>query len=528
MKTDSLLAVLCSALLLCACKESGKDTPGQPGEPETPAEEVLPQVEVSRLSRTAGGKVFLEVDGKPFPLFGAQIRVDVFKNCDKLSDAQVEPYFQKAKELNLNCVQVPITWKGMEPSEGKYDFSWMDMILEYAVKYGLKVELLWFSTNMIGDSYTWFVPGYPLKAMDARLLRKGTMEYDYLHNLYGYCYNAVLNHPDIKKAETKAVTALFNHIRNWDARHGDTHPVITCQLHNEIDGLVRWRITDNSLNISKRDGTRLSEDEAWEMTLDAVDAVGKAIKSSSYKVVTRVNYTSCDHPGIFPQCTKARADDALRREGVDFISVDPYQKSVNSIAGIVRSFSEPEGNYPLIAENRGSFDTTSSLILVTAALGGGYDIYDLATSKYIYDNNGAPWNEEGVLTCDLLDRPFTPVVRSILKGLTEAAEDVALTPKEDFVAFNVNKDYPDKSRTLIVNTTGASLTVTSSSGALGFILDRGDSLVMYFTAPVTVVVENGRVEGDKKTLSLGGETLTRVGFTSSKKLSSTTASCIGS
>jgi len=531
MRKYIFLMTFLAFLPSCSCSEEGKGpvTPGgKPKEPETPVEEVLPQIEVSRIAKTAEGKVYLEVDGKPFPLFGAQIRVDVFKNCDKLTDAQIEPYFQKAAQLNLNCVQVPITWKGMEPSEGKYDFAWMDMILEYAVKYGLKVELLWFSTNMIGDSYTWFVPGYPLKNLDTRLLRKGTLEYDYLHNLYGYTYNAVFNHPDILKAETAAVTALFNHIRNWDAAHGETHPVITCQLHNEIDGLVRWRITDEKLNICKRDGTKLTEAEAWEMSLDAVDAVGKAVKNSPYKVVTRVNYTSCTSPGVFPQCTQAKGSDAFYREGVDIVSVDPYMSDVNSIASVVKAFTELKGNYPLIAENRGGYDTTPSLILTAAALGAGYDIYDLATSKFIHDNNGVPWGEEGVLNYDLMDRPYTPKVRSILKGLTEAAEDVALTSKENFVAFNVNKDYPDDSRTLIVNTTGASLTINSSNGALGFVLDRGDNIVMYFTAPATVVIENGSVEGGKKTFSLEGEKLTRVGFTSSKPLTSTTASCIGS
>ena len=100
-------------LLSCSCSEekTGPIKPGgKPEEPETPVEEVLPQIEVSRIAKTSEGKVYLEVDGKPFPLFGAQIRVDVFKNCDKLTDAQIEPYFQKAAQLNLNCVQVPITW----------------------------------------------------------------------------------------------------------------------------------------------------------------------------------------------------------------------------------------------------------------------------------------------------------------------------------------------------------------------------------------------------------------------------------
>ena len=100
---------------------------------------------------------------------------------------------EKAKELNVNCVQVPITWKGMELAQGEYDFSWMDMILSYANKYDLKVELLWFSTNMIGDSYTWFIPAYAMTDLGARLKRKGTYDFDYEHNLYGYCFNAVFD-----------------------------------------------------------------------------------------------------------------------------------------------------------------------------------------------------------------------------------------------------------------------------------------------------------------------------------------------
>ncbi len=525
MKKSNFLYLIGAVTVLLSCGGNNPPSPG-PDTPSGPQEEILPAIEVSRIVRSSAGKVYLEVDGKPFPLFGAQIRVDVFKNVDKLTDAQIEPYFRKAKELNVNCVQVPITWKGMEPAQGEYDFSWMDMILSYANKYDLKVELLWFSTNMIGDSYTWFIPAYAMTDLGARLKRKGTYDYDYEHNLYGYCFNAVFDDTVLLKNETAAVTALFNHIRVWDEKNGGRHPVITCQLHNEIDGLVRWRITDASLAISHKDGSRLTEEEAWSMTLNAVDAVGKAIKKSSYRVATRVNYTSCRTPGVFPQCKKAAAKDALSREGVDFISVDPYMENVSDIADVVRAFSEPSGNYPLLAENRGVYTSTPVLILTTAALGGGYDIYDLATSKFIYEHNGPPWNEEGVYTWNLMDRGHTPLTRSILKGLTAAGEDVALTAKEDFMAFNVSKNIPETVTTRHINTTRASLTVNTSSGAIGFILDRGDSIVMYFTAPTTVVIENGTVDTGAKTFNLKAEELKRVGFKSAGKLTSTTASCI--
>lgn len=525
-----LAALLIFSAISSVCFAGCSRTDGGPAqkEEEEPEEELLPAIQVSKLAGTPQGKVYLEVDGKPFPLFGAQIRIDVFKNCDNLSDSQIEDYFKKAKALNLNCVQLPLPWKAMEPDKGKYDYGLIDTLLGLANKYDLKVELLWFGTNFIGDSYSYFIPSYALKEQSCRLKRKGKMDADYKHNLYGYCYSLIFNDKALLEREVNAIRRLFNHIRVWDSKNGERHPVISCQLNNEVDGMVRWRITDASLDIRYQGGDKVGEEDCWKMTLDAVDAIGKAVKSSTYKVVTRVNYTSCANVGVFPQCSKASPVDALEREGIDFISVDPYMDNVNSIAGVVESFATPKGNYPLIAENRGYYPATPSLILATAALGGGYDIYDLATSKFIYDNNGFPWSEEGIYTYDLKDRSHTALARSILKGLTAAGEDVALTPKEDFVAFNINKNTPDKGRTQIVSTTGARFTIESKTGAIGFILDRGDRLVMYFTGAVSVVVENGTLEGGAKRLTLEAEQLLETGFESKGKIKSTTADCIGS
>ena len=100
MKKSRILYLVGAVSFLLSCGENPPN-PG-PDTPPGPQEEILPAIEVSRIVRSSAGKVYLEVDGKPFPLFGAQIRVDVFKNVDKLTDAQIEPYFRKAKELNVN------------------------------------------------------------------------------------------------------------------------------------------------------------------------------------------------------------------------------------------------------------------------------------------------------------------------------------------------------------------------------------------------------------------------------------------
>lgn len=46
----------------------------------------------------------------------------------------------------------------IEAKEEKYDFNIVNSILQFANKYDLKIELLWFSTNMVGDSFTYLTP----------------------------------------------------------------------------------------------------------------------------------------------------------------------------------------------------------------------------------------------------------------------------------------------------------------------------------------------------------------------------------
>ena len=48
---------------------------------------------------------------------------------------------------------------------------------------------------------------------------------------------------------------------------------------------MRWRIEQKDLKY--RDGTPLSKEKAWNMTTNALNAVGNAVKNSSYKVATR-------------------------------------------------------------------------------------------------------------------------------------------------------------------------------------------------------------------------------------------------
>ena len=424
----------CFSFLAIACSDSEVD--------ETGKEPILPQIEVSKVA-TENGKTYLEVDGKPFPLLGAQIRLDALLNCDKMSINEVENYFKKAQELGVNCVQIPISWNMIEAKEEKYDFNIVNSILQFANKYDLKIELL-------DDSW-------------------------------------------VLERETKAITALFNHIRYWDSQNGDKHPVITAQIHNEPDALMRWRIEQKDLKY--RDGTPLSKEKAWNMTTNALNAVGNAVKNSSYKVATRVNLIYGDGINPFPEANNACPKDVFDLQGIDFIGVDAYKDNIKQLKEQVSSYASINGNYALVAENKGSYSNTPSLILTALALGGGYDIYDLATSNFFINNTSEPDQiDHGIYTWDLQEKDFTNPTRMIIKGLTDANVDVATVKPENFAAFNISDNHPIAVKQQQIRTTNVEITFSTNNASLAFALDKGSYLLVYSTGDSEFHFGNGTFE----------------------------------
>lgn len=476
---------------------------------------------VSRIV-SEGGKPCLEVDGQPFPIYGAQIRIDIFRNCDYMDWGDIEAYFVKAVELGVNTVELSHTWRMVEPEMDRYEFSTIDHLLTMASGHGLKVELLWFGSNMIGDSYSFFIPDYILRQKRLHLLRDDDGRPT---RLYGYDHILYLDDPWLMERECKAVRALFDHIYAWDRKHGRTHPVITCQIENEPDGGVRWRMDQQAFR--HRDSTLLTKEEMWKMTLASLDAVGQSVQGSLYKVATRTNLIFGDNVRPFPQAPCAKPGDVLALSGIDFVSVDPYKETVDELVDNVAGYASLAGNYPLVAENRGHYANTPGLMLAASAVGGGYCIYDLATSPYITSHSTPPFDSEGVYESDLTEKPHTADVKVMLRGLVAAGSELARTPLEDFAAFNIRTDYPAQEIVQTVCTTGAEIEFRTEAGALAFALDRGDHLILYATAPAVFSIRNGKLEGREGPIETDGSELVDLGFRSDGKINSTTRKLIG-
>ena len=91
------------------------------------------------------------VNGKPFFSIGGQTNNSTSYSRDKVRHAMAT-----ANRVGLNTIAAPVYWELLEPREGEFDFSQLEMLLEEARNHGLKLVVLWFGTWKNGNSH--YVP----------------------------------------------------------------------------------------------------------------------------------------------------------------------------------------------------------------------------------------------------------------------------------------------------------------------------------------------------------------------------------
>ena len=103
----------------------------------------LPRIE------TRNGRHALIVDGRPFLMLGAQV------NNSSNYPAMLPEVWPTIHAIHANTVEVPIAWEQIEPTEGHFDFSFLDTLLRQARENDVRLVLLWFGTwKNTGASYT--------------------------------------------------------------------------------------------------------------------------------------------------------------------------------------------------------------------------------------------------------------------------------------------------------------------------------------------------------------------------------------
>jgi beta-galactosidase GanA len=169
-----------------------------------------------------GNATQLIVDGKPYLMLAAEVH-----NSSSSSLDYMEAEWPHLAAMGLNTVLTPVSWELIEPTEGKFDFTLVDGLLDGARKQHLHLVFLWLASWKNGMS------SYPpvwVKEDTKRFPR--VVEDGSPVNILSTFGEQTL------AADERAFAALMQHLSEVDAHN---HTVVMVQVENEVGVLGNSR-----------------------------------------------------------------------------------------------------------------------------------------------------------------------------------------------------------------------------------------------------------------------------------------------
>jgi hypothetical protein len=426
---------------------------------------------VSRLLAGSNGRPYVEVDGRPFLPLVVQFRVDAHIGGDRdLSEAV--GYFADAKAVGFNTISVPVYWRWIEQVEGSFDWWRVDSFIDAAHQYGLRLELLWFGTNIAGGAVTSpvefaTVPQWVIDDAE-RFPRHVNSDGTVSERPGGVpggvgVYSALsLAGSRTLAAECDAVSAMMEHVASYDRRHAvigvqvNNEPLINasvCSAENEDDRSYDPLTTAAFASGGLSDGREF----ALSQLADWLNTLARAVKMSDYPVYTRVNYWGHGCGASFRQV-------AERAPHIDFAGCDPYTSDVATIRNLIGANAQFHGY--AIPEN-GPYPETPALMLSVFDAGGVfYSIYSLVDG-----DSGIP----GVVRPDHSWTPVASIIHEFFGQLVKDEWGIAThQPGVDIAYFHVRDTDRASSEVRVLQ--GIRLEYVTDDGGIGVAIVHGTDL----------------------------------------------------
>ncbi len=209
-------------------------------------------------------------------------------NSNSSTKEAMEKPWQKAMELGLNTVLVPVTWEMLEPVEGTFDFTAVDMLLEGAREHGLKLVILWFGAWKNAQCY--YAPEWVKSDRErfARAEAEPGQSKICLQQYHGMGYTSLSYLcEETCRADAKAFAALMQHIKETDETE---HTVLMVQVENEtgLQGAAREHSEQAEKAFAKDVPAELIsylKDNTQEMAPDVKEAILAAPAGGSWESV---------------------------------------------------------------------------------------------------------------------------------------------------------------------------------------------------------------------------------------------------
>lgn len=394
------LTGFCALLLLCVLEMlvAGQCLSAQAKPGVASAARPLPAI-VERDGRYA-----LMVDGKPFLMLGVQA------NNSSAWPAYLDKVWPAAETLHANTVELPIYWEQVEATQGKFDFSSVDLILRQAREHKMRLVLLWFGTWKNGSSH--YTPEW---------IKLDQAKYPFVHNDKGESVDSPspFSAPFLE-ADKTAFRALMRHLKAADPER----TVLMVQVENEagvwggvrdygaeaqkafaqpvpkalVDGLGKQAGSWQQVFGEFADETF----QAWYIAtyIEQVAAAGKA----EYALPLYVNAALRDpfHPGKAPQYESGAPTDnnielwKIAAPSISLVAPDIYLSDYAKYMKVIELYKRK--NNPLLIPETGNSAAFAPFVYAAIGQGAiGWAPFGLDLTRYSNQTSGPESMESSAL-----------------------------------------------------------------------------------------------------------------------------------
>lgn len=402
-----------------------------------------------------GNRSFKEVKPEGF--------TDLYGDVDQIPLSYLENMFEKMHDLGYKHMGIIFKWRDWEPKEpGVYDWTIVDQYIEWCDKYDMSWDIVYFGSNSCGGTRLtngdvgqgeWWMRNVP----------------EYLDQHDGYWHNGnyvgvnhcpVLkgeNYEYIKANEIRAIQALMNHLAEVDTNKRTA----TFQVMNEPDWHPSFNTNYGGYNaVEKR------------YVKDWISDVAVAIKASDYSLITRIN-------GGHGMPHEEYAEMA-KLPGIDMCGDDSYTTSVSFMRELFEGPLKDVG-FPHSAENGGSYTNTSSLVLTTLLLGGGYHGWQF--NDHSWDDGMADTGKNGDYWKWQLGQPIQwreqgQDMGRLNPAMNKISDKLACAPLKSMAGFNIETDYPNKNYKKLQMLDGVYAGYECSDASVGLAVKDGNDVYL--------------------------------------------------
>ena len=323
-------------------------------------------VEASELVLDEGGN-YISVQGAPYLLNGMQIRPDrvmeqFIVGTDEQYAEYIEPLFQNCAEMGYETVIFPIEWRQIELVKDKYSSGILQRYYDYAEKYDLKVQLLWFGSDVCG--YSTRAPKYILE---------DTETYSRLEKLPD-----VINYGDMDLVEREI--AAFKFVLEWLYENDKDCRTVAIQIENEpnneaFKGPVRTSDTDEE-SIDETTWCAGQREDIYNI----LNALGMMVKTGPYRCVTRVNFIThqCWYNGV----KNHELTEVVELDGIDIVGCDSYQENTDPFLLTTLDIAGNIPHWPEFGANHSNYLPATLIAMSKRAGSLGYHLKANQVDKF--------------------------------------------------------------------------------------------------------------------------------------------------